>query len=177
MAGFAPRTALACRPIPERRRAVAALPAPRPAGLLDAARVGLPRGSTGWTALGRPRGGDTAWGDDAQDGRPSPRRSSCRGRRAGSRSPALRSTGLLPISVVLGAHALARHSSCSLLGETVLFYQALPRVLGNDKRFTVELPNRIDTTNSSLTRAWCGMSVTANARNSGCPVSGTLAGY
>src|SRR5262249_9755754 len=49
--GGPPRTARACRPIPERRRAVAALPAPRPAGLLDAARVGLPRGSTGWTAL------------------------------------------------------------------------------------------------------------------------------
>jgi len=42
--------------------------------------------------------------------------------------------------VVLGVHQLAMHYSLSLVDETVIFYHALTRVLGNDKRLSVELP-------------------------------------
>jgi hypothetical protein len=40
------------------------------------------------------------------------------------------------------------HYSLSLVGKTVIFYHALTRVLGNDKRLSVELP--LDPLSSTL---------------------------
>jgi len=66
-------------------------------------------------------------------------------RRAGYRSTSPLQPVLLPIAGVLGAHQLAMHYSLSLVGKTVIFYHALTKVLGNDKRFSVELPFLVPT--------------------------------
>jgi hypothetical protein len=42
--------------------------------------------------------------------------------------------------VVLGAHLLTMHYSLSLVSKIIIVYHAPTRVLGNDKRFGVELP-------------------------------------
>jgi hypothetical protein len=42
--------------------------------------------------------------------------------------------------VVLRAHPFAMHDSFARIRKTVIFYHVLIRVLGNDKRFSGELP-------------------------------------
>src|SRR5262249_200120 len=120
-----PTTALGGLPLLESPRAGAWPAAPRRADPRAGSRGWLPPVGTEGPRLCRHTGGGTAVEYGVPDGRPWPRRSAGRGRRARYRSTAPRHTGPLPRSVVLGAHYLAMHYSGivswpNLLGEQFL---------------------------------------------------------